>query len=232
MATVLKKQESLDAIASKKFYQGVMLIIIGAIVFFFIPFIGIIGIGLALVGIIVIKSGGSFSKGAEGEALVSDVLEEFPDDWYIFNDMIVGNSQVDHIVICPKGVYTIETKNYRGTIYGNANEKEWFQVLENNHKVSFYNPVKQGNKHSLELSKYLGNFGFKTWINTIVIFPNPKVQLKVYSPKVNVIHLDELYSHMDVQRNVLNPDICSEIVDCLLELVPQNLGDDVIELND
>lgn len=229
MATVLKEQESLDAIASKKFGHGVIIIIIGAIVFFFIPFIKIIGIGLVLIGIIVIKSGDSFSKGAEGEALVSDALEEFTDDWYIFNDMIVGNSQIDHIVICPKGVYTIETKNYRGTIYGNANKKEWLQVLGSNHKTSFYSPVKQGNKHSLELSKYLENSGLKIWVNTIIIFPNPEVQLKVYSPKVNVICLNELYSHMNAQRNVLNPGICNEIVDCLLELVPHNLRKDAIE---
>lgn len=229
MATILKKQDSLDSVAFDRFIWGAIPVVIGILIVLFISSIGLIGFGLIILGIIIAKSGDSFSKGAEGEALVSEVLEQFPDDWFIFNDMVVGTSQIDHIVISPKGVHTIETKNYRGKIYGNADEKEWLQVLGHNHKTSFYNPVKQGNKHSLNLSKHLENSGFKTWVNTIVIFPNPEVKLKVFSPKVNVIHLDELYSHMSAQRDVLDTVKCSDIANILLELVPQNLPENAMK---
>ena len=41
---------------------------------------------------------------------------------YIINDLIITNegktSQIDHIVINPRGVFVIETKNYAGWIFG------------------------------------------------------------------------------------------------------------------
>ena len=54
-------------------------------------------------------------------------LLELTDEYYIFNDVILdtgqGTTQIDHIVVSKYGVFAIETKNYRGEIYGNDNRR-------------------------------------------------------------------------------------------------------------
>ena len=52
--------------------------------------------------------------------------------------------------------------------------------MTNDYKTEFYNPVKQGTGHSVALSKYLKGGGFSNvWVNTIVVFAEPSVELKV-----------------------------------------------------
>jgi hypothetical protein len=178
MARIMKQQESLKSAFKKRAGAGLGSAVIGVIIIAFFNQVALVGIILIITGIIFIRSGYKFHVGASGESLVTKVLSSFPDNWYVFNDMIVGRSQIDHIVVCPKGVYTIETKNYRGTIYGNAEKQEWYQVIES-YTTPFYNPVKQGVGHSVALSKYLEESGFnKVWVSTIVVFTKPNVELK------------------------------------------------------
>jgi hypothetical protein len=224
MARIMKQQESLKSAFKKRAGAGLGVAITGVIIiaFFNQAQAALVGIVLIIAGLFLISSGHKFHIGAVGEGRVVEVLSSFPDDWYVFNDMIVGSSQIDHIVICPKGVYTIETKNYRGTIYGNAEKQEWYQVIES-YTTPFYNPVKQGVGHSVALSKYLKESGFnKVWVNTIVVFTKPNVELKVFSPKVPVIHQSKLSEFFNNQKQVMNPDECSKIAKSVHKLIHAN----------
>ena len=230
MARVLKQQESLNLAFKKRRSIGLGIIFVGAVVLLLsfsldslssnVKGISVfLGILLVFIGLGVISTGHEFRVGAVGESRVAEVLASFPKYWYLFNDMFVGSSQIDHVVVCPKGVYTIETKNYRGTIYGNAEEQEWEQYIYS-HKTPFYNPVKQGNGHSVSLSKYLRENGFdKIWVNTIVVFTDPSVKLKVFSPKVPVIYLSELNEFFNKQQQIINPDQCIKTAKCVHKLI-------------
>ena len=221
MAKVLKQQESLSSAFKKKAGLGLGFVVSGVVILIFFTQLGIVGVILIISGIVLIGRGHKFQLGATGESLVTKVLSDFPEDWYIFNDMIVAGSQIDHIVVCPKGIYTIETKNYQGTIYGNAKKPEWYQVINYDYKTPFYNPVKQGNGHSLSLSKYLEKIGLKKiWVNTIVVFTEPSVELKVFSPKIPVIYLSELKDFLNKEKQVMNTIYCNKIADCVSKLIP------------
>jgi hypothetical protein len=221
MANVLKQQESLDSAFKKRSGLGLVCVFGGGIILLFLTKVAVIGVILIAIGVVLIGEGHKFQVGAVGESRVAEVLTSFPDNWYIFNDINVGRSQIDHIVVCPKGVYTIETKNYRGTIYGNAKNQDWSQVINYGYKTKFYNPVKQGNGHSVALSKYLEENGFnKIWINTIVIFTKPRVKLKVYSPEVPVIYLSDLSEYFNEQKQVMSPSQCNKIAMCVSKLIP------------
>lgn len=221
MARIMKQQESLKAAFKKRAGAGLGIAITGVIIIAFFNQAALVGIILIIAGLFLISSGHKFHVhvGAIGESIVTKVLSSFPDDWYVFNDMIVGNSQIDHIVICSKGVYTIETKNYRGTIYGNAEKQEWYQVIES-YTTPFYNPVKQGVGHSVALSKYLEESGFnKVWVNTIVVFTKPNVELKLFSPKVPVIHQSKLSEFFNNQKQVIKPDESAKIAKSVHKLI-------------
>lgn len=224
MTKVLKQQESLDSVSFEKKRNGWAFVVVGIIISYFLWPIGlVVGILFIFLGLRSINEGNRFHAGAVGEKLVSDSFSKYPDNWYMFNDMIIGSSQIDHIVICPKGVYTIETKNYQGTIRGNAEETGWFQIIDKRHERPFYNPVLQGKKHSSELRKYLGKCGYKVWVGTIVVFTDPDSKLEVSSHDVPVIYLDKLNGFFDRQRNVMDQDFCERIVECISGLF-QNSG--------
>ncbi|RDW17494.1 NERD nuclease [Oceanobacillus arenosus] len=105
-------------------------------------------------------------KGEIGEYKIDIQLDQFPKEYKHLSDIMVRNqksssgfSQIDHILISPFGIFVIETKNYKGTIYGGKNRKEWSV----NGKFKMMNPFTQNYGHikvlkSMIDSKYHDNF--------------------------------------------------------------------------
>ena len=67
-------------------------------------------------------------KGKRGEARIHDVIMQLPDEYHVLDDVVLptnrGTTQIDHIVVSKYGVFAIETKNYRGDIYGDDDRQE------------------------------------------------------------------------------------------------------------
>jgi len=56
-------------------------------------------------------------RGASAEEHVGGLLEELPgDEWRVIHDASLGRGNVDHILIGPAGVFTIETKSHPGPV--------------------------------------------------------------------------------------------------------------------
>jgi hypothetical protein len=56
-------------------------------------------------------------RGARAEEHVGSLLAELdPADWRVIHDASLGHGNVDHILIGPSGVYTIETKSHPGPV--------------------------------------------------------------------------------------------------------------------
>jgi restriction system protein len=91
-------------------------------------------------------------KGFEGEQTVVAMMYGFLDreKYYFFNDLILpkdeGTTQIDHLIVSEYGIFIIETKNMKGSIYGNPYEKTWIQWLADG-KHPFQNPFHQNYKH-------------------------------------------------------------------------------------
>ena len=74
-----------------------------------------------------------------------------------------GTTEIDIILIPETGIYVIESKIYKGWIFGSENEKYWTQTLyksdgygtKNVQKNHFYNPVIQNKGHIKLLRQYL-----------------------------------------------------------------------------
>lgn len=49
------------------------------------------------------------------------------------NDILLfthyGTIQIDHIVVSQYGIFVVETKNYKGWVFGHENSEEWKQSL-------------------------------------------------------------------------------------------------------
>jgi hypothetical protein len=55
-------------------------------------------------------------RGASGEIHVGNVLSDLPDDYYVINDLATPCGNLDHVVVSPKGVFVLDTKNWRGVV--------------------------------------------------------------------------------------------------------------------
>jgi Nuclease-related domain len=89
-------------------------------------------------------------KGELGEYKIDIQLDQLPKDCRYLSDLLVKNpmaksgySQIDHVVLTPYGIFTIETKNYQGTIYGGKERKTWLV----NGKFKMMNPFFQNYGH-------------------------------------------------------------------------------------
>ncbi|HEX5982948.1 MAG TPA: nuclease-related domain-containing protein [Solirubrobacterales bacterium] len=61
---------------------------------------------------------GAWSQGAEGEEVVGKILEGLAaDGWHVIHDVSFGRANIDHIVVGPGGIFTVETKSHRGKIF-------------------------------------------------------------------------------------------------------------------
>jgi hypothetical protein len=99
-------------------------------------------------------------KGFEGEQIIIDLLYRHLDreKYHFFNDLILpekkGTTQIDHLIVSEYGIFIIETKNMKGSIYGNPYEKYWTQWLADG-KHPFQNPFHQNYKHKKCLEELL-----------------------------------------------------------------------------
>lgn len=64
-------------------------------------------------------------------------------------------TEIDLIMIHEKGIFVFESKNYKGSIYGNENQLKWTQCFNNGWEEYFYNPIKQNRTHIKALAEYL-----------------------------------------------------------------------------
>jgi hypothetical protein len=63
----------------------------------------------------------AWRRGAKGERITGWWLGGLPDGWYVFHDIPVGGhgANIDHLVVGPGGVFTINTKNLSRSIVVN-----------------------------------------------------------------------------------------------------------------
>jgi len=102
-----------------------------------------------------------------GEALVDWKLESLQrkyKEYHPFSNIILktpdGTTQIDHILISRHGIFVIETKDYKGWIFGDEHQKRWTQSLlgpgYSSVKYHFQNPIHQNYKHVKAVQDFLG----------------------------------------------------------------------------
>ena len=74
-------------------------------------------------------------KGVTGEFIVNLSAKLFLDKqkYHLIKNVTLptedGSTQIDHIIVSKYGVFVVETKNMKGWIFGDANQKIWTQKI-------------------------------------------------------------------------------------------------------
>ncbi len=130
-----------------------------------------------------------FLKGKFGEFAVSVHAKKYLTEEYVLlnnctlPDEQTGTTQIDHILLSPYGVFIIETKNYKGWVFGNERQKMWTQkIFKKSYK--FQNPLHQNYKHQKVLEQVLADIIGAEHLHSVIVFM-PDCEFKTEMP-VNV----------------------------------------------
>ena len=111
------------------------------------------------------------NKGYLGEFLIFKQLKKLDKNLKILTNVYVPigenkYSEIDILLLHETGIYTIESKNFTGWIYGSEFDEKWTQVYSKFYKYKFNNPVIQNKNHIKHLSEYLNidEIYFKNYI--------------------------------------------------------------------
>jgi hypothetical protein len=139
---------------------------------------------LALLAVYVIilrnKKTQILKAGVTGEKAATRVFKNLSNEYTVFHDLTVTydgrQSQIDHVIIGPTGIYIVETKNIKGKITRSSEENKW-NITKTGRKggvysKSMYNPVKQVGTHVYRLSNMLRDNKVHAWVQGIVYFSN------------------------------------------------------------
>ena len=142
---------------------------------------------LLFIAIALFKAFKPFLKGKMGEFAVSAHVKLYLDkDHYILlNDCTLPDeqnqtTQIDHILLSPFGVFVIETKNYKGWIFGGERQKMWTQKIYKK-SFKFQNPLHQNYKHQKVLEAILADIVDPALIHSVVVFM-PDCEFKTQMP--------------------------------------------------
>ena len=109
-------------------------------------------------------SGSPESRGIQGEAAVAAAVASSTRKGIygqVFQNIYVprndgSTSEIDVVLVCTKGVFVFESKNYAGYIFGNEKNRKWtvslyagksIMGIKTTKKHNFYNPIWQNKTH-------------------------------------------------------------------------------------
>jgi hypothetical protein len=181
------------------------------------------------------------SRGTRGEYLTFLKLKPFEEIGakLLFNLYIPkGNGQtteIDILMICAKGIFVVESKNYIGWIFGDDKQRQWCQVLRakgrKSRKEFFYNPVMQNSSHIKHLKSIVG---YSVPMRSVIVFSD-KCSFKkmdISSDDVWVVKTHGLFSAVDkiyssTSENILTDE---QITELYCKLYPYTQTDDTLKL--
>ena len=163
-----------------------------------------------------------FFKSAAGKGIVGEgMLNSFlgislnKEEYRLLKDVTLstedGTTQIDHIIVSRYGIFVIETKNYKGWIFGSEHQKRWTQSIYGK-KHTFQNPLHQNYKHTKTLQKLLDLDDDKVF--SVVVFVGEST-FKTDMPD-NVVRPRGLLKFIKThKRIVFTPEEMEKIIDSI-----------------
>ena len=150
------------------------------------------------------KDARNCNKGRRGEDTIINMLQDLDDSCYLINDVILPSSKgnIDHILLTPKGIFTVETKHWDGEIICHGDE--WLRRYQtgffSTKDFKMGSPSRQVKRNAFNLSKIIesGVFHdtFKVWIEGLVVFTHPNVHFELNEPSVTILKANELFNYI------------------------------------
>lgn len=175
--------------------------------------------GVVMIVIAVFRLLFQLFKGRLGEASINFRTQRLLDQsvYHLIPDVMLptpdGTTQIDHVIVSRYGIFVVETKTYKGWIYGGERDAQWTQV-NYRRKDRFQNPLRQNYKHTKTLSELTGIP--ESYFNSLVVFVG-EAKFKTTMP-ANVVYAQDFHKYIKShQTPIIKDEQVSEIVGVIQE---------------
>ncbi|MBQ6914795.1 MAG: NERD domain-containing protein [Kiritimatiellae bacterium] len=154
-----------------------------------------------------------FFKGARGEERVSEILNTLPDGYHVFNDFVARGKHVDHVVVGPGGVFSIETKFWRGKV-----------TVEDGHvlldgQLPDRSPIAQANREAMMVRGALADAGWQGVVTPVLTFAsNTFATHRAEIKGTIVMNASELKESFSSDRVVIPPQELERLVSLMANM--------------
>ncbi|MDD2680754.1 MAG: nuclease-related domain-containing protein [Patescibacteria group bacterium] len=155
-----------------------------------------------------IKNIKNMRLGRDGECIVAESLEELRSVGYkIYNDIVGESFNIDHIIVGPGGVFTIETKTYRKRVGTNPQVNYDGNVIKIDGAVYPKDAIQQAKGQMYWLEGFIKD-KVKLTMNVIpvVIFPGWFITGNNSSREVWVLNENSLLTILKSREQILNKE--------------------------
>lgn len=196
--------------------------------------------------------------GFYGEYRTFRILKKYEKESKFISNLYIKDednktTEIDLIMIHPKGIFVFESKNISGYIYENPEKKYWAQYIGKNNKIDLFNPIWQNKKHIQYIYKVLGE-DFRGKTTSYIVF-SERCKLKATSRygefivlkreylKNNIDNfiksqpvifasneIDEIYNKLLNNCHITSEDEVKHVVDIKKNI--ENIKDNYVYLND
>jgi len=152
----------------------------------------------------------AWKQGEVAEGSVGALLETLPNGYFVVNAFVTKDGDTDHIVVGPKGVLTIETKNQKGVV---TNDMD--RLLLDGHPFE-KDIIEQAWAHSYYVRDLLSEKGVCALRpQPVIVFTDADVQLKERVRGVHVIGIKDLHAFLERLPVWMSERLSKGIIDCL-----------------
>lgn len=131
------------------------------------------------------RRSGQMLRGAEAEEAVASELVSLGPDYFVLHDLVIGLGNIDHVVVGPGGIYTIETKSHGGKITLNKGQ------LRLNGRTPEKNFTNQAYAEAMAVKTYLSRQlgGADYFVQPLLVFTNAFVDVHTPVNGVRILPL-------------------------------------------
>lgn len=146
-------------------------------------------------------------KGARGEERVAGILQALPADYHVFNDFVACKRHVDHVVVGPTGVFSVETKCWRGKI-----------TLEEGHvlldgQLPDREPLKQALKEANLVKAELSKLGWSGAVTPVLAFASDNFEAAIAETQsIVILNSNQLRASFESGRKVVESNELERLV--------------------
>lgn len=147
--------------------------------------------------------------GAVGEIAVGSILERLPEGWSARHALPVGakESDIDHVVVGPGGVFTINTKHHAGKNIWVAGRT----MLVDGQSQQY---IRNAEGESARLARLLGErMPHHVPVHPLIVLVDPKrIMVKAQPERVRVLNSHEIRRWLKRQPETLNPAAVADLL--------------------
>lgn len=152
----------------------------------------------------------AWKQGTVAEESVDGLLEALPNNYFVINNFVTKKGTTDYIVVGPKGILTIDTKNDEGVVTNNGGN-----LLRDGHPFE-KDFIKQAWAQSYFVRDLLAEKGVCALrTQPVIVFTDADVQVKGRVRGVQIIGIKDLHEYLEGLPVWLSERLSKGIIDCL-----------------